>query len=101
MHFFVYIMANNRNGVLYVGVTNDLQRRAWEHRQGLIEGFTSKYNIKKLVYFEQYSDVKQAIAREKALKLWARKKKKWLIERRNPEWIDLVEAGYMFPRDAE
>ena len=101
MGFFAYIMANNRNGVLYVGVTNDLQRRVWEHRQGLIEGFTSRYNAKKLVYFEQYSDVKQAIAREKSLKLWARSKKKWLIERRNSEWVDLVETGYVFPHDAE
>ena len=74
----------------YVGVTNDLERRASEHKSGLIPGFTQKYNCKKLVYYESFSDIEQAIAREKQLKGWVRKKKDALIDSMNPEWKDLA-----------
>ena len=84
-------MANEGNDVLYVGVTNDLLRRVTEHREGLIEGFTQKYNVKKLVYFEKHSDIDQAIKREKILKKWARVKKERLIALKNAAWNDLAD----------
>ncbi len=87
--YYVYILANQFNDVFYVGVTNNLERRITEHQSGLIEGFTKKYRVHKLVYFESYHDVKAAIAREKQLKNWNREKKRFLIERMNPEWKDL------------
>jgi len=79
------------SGILYIGVTNNLQRRVFEHKQELVEGFSKKYKCKKLVYFEEYKDVKQAIAREKQLKNWNRKKKEWLIKRVNLDFKDLSE----------
>ncbi len=86
--YYVYIMASD-SGTLYTGVTNDLQRRISEHKQGLTEGFTKKYKCHKLVYYENYSDIKQAIAREKQLKNWNRNKKQELINIINPHWQDL------------
>jgi putative endonuclease len=84
-------MASERNGTLYIGMTNDLARRIWEHRQGLVDGFTKKYGIHTLVYFEQTEDVRAAITREKQLKKWNRKWKLRLIEETNPAWIDLYD----------
>ncbi len=86
--YSVYIMTNH-SGTLYVGVTNDLQRRVYEHRQKLIPGFTAKYNIVRLVYFEVTPDVRTAIEREKQIKGWLRAKKIALIESVNPNWDDL------------
>jgi putative endonuclease len=88
--YYVYIMAN-RSKTLYTGVTNDLERRVHEHKHHLIEGFTSKYHITKLVYHEETNDVTEAIAREKQIKGWVRKKKIALIESVNPGWRDLSE----------
>ena len=87
-HYFVYIMAS-RSGTLYVGVTNDLERRTHEHKHGLMEGFSKKYGCTKLVYFEETSDVYAALEREKAIKGWLRRKKECLIMTMNPGWIDL------------
>ena len=85
-------MASRRNGTLYVGVTSDLARRAYEHRNGLIEGFTSRYGCKMLVWYEGYDRMDEAIAREKQLKSGSRKKKLTLIESMNPSWTDLYET---------
>lgn len=87
--YFVYILASKRNGTLYIGVTNDLIRRAHEHKKGIIKGFTKNYKIDKLVYFEETDDVQVAIEREKQLKKWNRKWKLFLIEKDNPHWKDL------------
>ena len=92
-HYYVYIMTNNSR-TLYTGVTDDLVRRVYEHRNKLIEGFTRKYNITRLVYYEITSDVRAAIQREKQIKGWLRKKKIALIEAANPEWKDLSERWY-------
>lgn len=81
----------NKSKTLYTGVTNNLQRRVYEHKHKLIKGFTSKYNITKLVYYEEYNDINDAISREKQIKGWSRKKKIELIESVNPEWKDLSE----------
>jgi putative endonuclease len=89
--YYVYIMAN-RSRTLYTGVTNDLQRRVYQHKHKLIEGFTSKYNITHLVYYEATPDIRSAIAREKQIKGWLRARKVSLIESANPEWRDLSEA---------
>ena len=86
-----YIMASKRNGTLYLGVTSDLMRRAHEHREGLIEGFSRKYGCKTLVWFEQFMEMHLAIAREKTLKKWRRNWKLALIEKLNPQWRDLYE----------
>jgi len=91
--YYVYIMTNH-SGTLYVGVTNDLRRRVWEHKQKLIEGFTKRYNITRLIYYEETSDANAAIAREKQIKGWLRKKKVALIESVNPGWKDLSESWY-------
>ncbi|MCZ7602734.1 MAG: GIY-YIG nuclease family protein [Melioribacteraceae bacterium] len=88
--YYLYIMTN-KSRTLYTGVTNDLNRRVYEHKQKLIKGFTSKYNITKLVYYEEYNDINDAIRREKQIKGWSRKKKIELIESINPEWKDLSE----------
>jgi putative endonuclease len=88
-HYCVYIITNPRHTVLYIGVTGNLSRRIYEHKNKLVEGFTSKYNCTKLVYYEQTSDVRSAIEREKELKGWLRKKKEALIATINPEWKDL------------
>ena len=89
--YFVYIIANRRNGTLYTGVTNDLRRRVLEHKNGVVEGFTKKYETMKLVHFERYQDINRAITREKRLKRWHRKWKLELIETMNPCWQDLFE----------
>lgn len=85
----IYIMANKKNGTLYVGVTSNLIKRAYEHREGLIEGFTKKYSCKQLVYYEQHSTMYSALEREKQVKSGSRKKKLELIEKMNPNWKDL------------
>ena len=87
--YYVYILANWDDSVLYIGVTNDLRRRLYEHQHHLADGFTSKYNVHKLVYFEYANDVNSAIAREKQLKGWRRDKKNALISKANPTWTDL------------
>ena len=89
--YYVYIMTN-KSRTLYTGVTNNLMRRVYEHKNKLVPGFTSKYNIKKLVYFESTSDVNQAILKEKQIKGWLRAKKITLINSMNPEWKDLSEG---------
>jgi putative endonuclease len=88
---WVYILASERNGTLYTGVTTNLLRRVWEHRQGLIPGFTKTYNVKSLVWFETHGDVRQAITREKSIKRWRRIWKLALIVADNPQWRDLYE----------
>ena len=87
--YYVYILSNWDNSVLYIGVTNNLQRRLYEHQNHLADGFTAKYNVHKLVYFEYTNDVNSAIAREKQLKGWRRDKKNTLISKANPTWKDL------------
>ena len=87
--YYIYILTNKSNTTLYVGVTNDLVRRVFEHKSKLVEGFTKKYNLNKLVYFEQTTDVISALEREKQLKAGSRKKKIELIEIDNSEWLDL------------
>ncbi|HYM17759.1 MAG TPA: GIY-YIG nuclease family protein [Micropepsaceae bacterium] len=87
--YYVYILASRRNGTLYIGVTNDLIRRVWEHREEMIEGFTRKYGVKMLVHFESFEEIDSAIHREKRLKKWNRNWKLELIEERNPDWRDL------------
>ena len=87
--YFVYILSNWDDSVLYIGVTGNLERRLYEHRNGLVDGFTKKYNVHKLVYFENTNDVYSAISREKQLKKWNRSKKNNLISQLNPGWIDL------------
>ena len=88
---YVYIMANRRNGTLYIGVTSDLIRRVYEHKNCLIEGFTKKYSIHNLVYYEIFEDVNEAIICEKKLKTWERDWKIALIEKSNPGWEDLYK----------
>ena len=87
--YYVYILASQRNGTLYVGVTNDLIRRVQEHREGLVPGFTKRYRVKVLVYFEVHQEISEAIAREKRIKRWRRDWKLQLIEAKNPQWLDL------------
>ncbi len=88
-HYYVYIMTNKKNTVLYTGVTNDLKRRCYEHKEKLIDGFTKKYNITKLIYYEICRDIEGAILREKQIKGGSRAKKEKLINSINPEWRDL------------
>ncbi len=90
--YYVYIMASRKNGTLYIGVTNDLVRRAYEHKHDLVKGFTSKYGVRQLVYYEQTADILSAIKREKQIKKWNRKWKIELIEVENPEWRDLFDG---------
>ncbi|MBI2360465.1 MAG: GIY-YIG nuclease family protein [Deltaproteobacteria bacterium] len=85
----VYILASQRNGTLYIGVTSDLRKRMWEHRNNLVEGFTKRYRVHRLVYYEMHGDMVSAITREKQLKKWRRGWKLRLIERQNPQWGDL------------
>ena len=92
-YYCMYIMAS-RSRVLYVGVTNDIVRRVDEHRRGLIPGFTRKYHITRLVYFERFTDIRAAIAREKEIKGWVRARKIRLIEERNPTWEDLARQWF-------
>lgn len=88
-NYYVYILANRRNGTIYVGVTSRLKQRVWEHKEGVSQGFTKKYKIHLLVYYETYNDVRMAIAREKQLKNWKRLWKIELIEKENYCWRDL------------
>ena len=92
MQYYVYIMSNDHKNVIYIGVTNDLIRRVYEHKNHLDKGsFTSRYNVENLVYFEVTTDVKAAIEREKQIKGWNRKRKNKLVENKNPNWEDLYE----------
>ena len=90
-HSYVYILTNWNNRVMYVGVTSDLYKRLYEHKAQLADGFTKRYNVHKLVYYEQTEDVNAAIAREKQIKGWLRKRKDQLVESMNPAWEDLSE----------
>jgi len=92
MSYYVYIIASRRDGAIYIGVTNNLVRRVYEHRIKAVPGFTSKYNITQLVWFEVYDDPVSAITREKELKKWKRTWKIQLIQAENPEWKDLYES---------
>ena len=89
--YYVYILTNKSNEVLYIGVTNNLSRRVREHKNEEVEGFTKRYHLHKLVFFEEFSDINDAIACEKRLKRWTRAKKNALIESKNPNWKDLSE----------
>ena len=89
--YYVYIMASAKNGTLYVGVTSNLAQRVYEHKKHLVPGFTAKYDVDMLVYYERFEDVNQAIRHEKRLKEWKRNWKKDLIEKYNPNWRDLYE----------
>ena len=84
-------MSNERDGTLYMGVTNNLSRRVWEHREGVIDGFTKRYGLKRLVYYECYDDIRSALQREKTLKHWPRAWKLALIHEANPDWEDLYK----------
>ena len=88
----VYIMASKPNGTLYIGVTSNLKKRVWEHRENLIEGFTKRYGIHQLVYYELHEEMTEAIVREKRLKKWNRAWKIRLIQEKNPKWNDLYES---------
>ncbi len=89
MQYYVYLLTNKLNTVLYVGVTNDLERRLFEHRNELVDSFTKRYHVHKLVYYEATSDVRAAIEREKQIKSWSRAKKNALVNTMNPKWKDL------------
>lgn len=91
--YYVYMMTNH-SGTLYTGVTNDLERRVYEHKRKLVEGFTKRYNLTRLVYYEPTNNVEGAIRREKQIKGWLRRKKLALIQSMNPEWRDLSEGWY-------
>ena len=93
-NYFIYIVTNKNKTVLYIGVTNDLQRRVYEHEHGLISGFTKKYNCHYLVYYEHFQQIEDAIGREKVLKKWRREKKEKLINEFNPKWNFLNETIY-------
>jgi putative endonuclease len=95
--YYVYILASKRNGTLYIGVTNNLERRIAEHKSGIIKGFTQRYGVNIPVYYEWFTNIEEAIKREKQLKKWNRSWKLNLIEKRNPQWIDLSTVGYQFP----
>ena len=90
--FCVYLLASGKNGTLYCGVTSDLTKRVWEHKQGVVAGFTEKYSVKKLVWFEMHESAESAITREKQIKKWNRAWKIRMIEEANPEWADLSQT---------
>ncbi len=90
--FYVYILASKRNGTLYIGITSNLPKRIYEHKNEITGGFTGKYGVKTLVYYEVFDDFENAVNREKAMKAWQRKWKIELIENNNPAWRDLYEA---------
>lgn len=92
--YYVYILASKRKGTLYIGVTNDLERRVYEHKNNLVEGFTKRYGVHMLVYFEETNNILEAIQREKRLKKWNRAWKIELIESMNPKWKDLAEGWF-------
>jgi len=94
-NYFVYIMASRRNGTLYIGVTSDLAGRVWRHKNEVLRGFTTKYDIKTLVWYEQFDDITAAIQREKTMKKWPRKWKLNVIEKMNPEWRDFYEDLFL------
>ena len=100
--YYVYILASKKNGTLYLGVTNDIARRVYEHKNNLVDGFTKKYSVHCLVYFEVCEDVRVAIQREKNIKKWRRRWKIELIEKNNPDWRDLyfeVIDGFPLSRE--
>ena len=102
--FYVYILASKRNGTLYTGVTSNLIQRVWQHKHNMVKGFTKKYNVKILVYFEVHPNAESAIIREKQIKKWRRAWKLQLIEKKNPDWKDLYdtftnESGFPFSRE--
>ncbi len=88
----VYILTNQRNGTMYIGVTSDLIKRVWQHREGLVDGFTKQHQIKMLVWYEQHETMESAISREKAMKKWKRQWKLTTIEKNNPGWCDLWDT---------
>ncbi len=90
--YYIYFMTNFEETTLYVGVTNNLERRVYEHKNKLLKGFTSRYHLKKLVHYEIYNDIEQAIAREKQIKSWSRQRKNELIKSNNANWDDLSES---------
>jgi putative endonuclease len=90
--YYIYILANERNTVLYTGVTGDLTRRVYQHREKLVEGFTKRYHVTKLIYYEETQDAVAAIEREKQIKGWSRKRKVELVNSFNPDWDDLYEG---------
>jgi putative endonuclease len=91
MKYYVYILASKKNGTLYIGVTDNLIKRVYEHKNNLVKGFTQKYNVHNLVYYEEYENIYEAITREKRMKKWKREWKIDLIEKLNPEWKDLYD----------
>ena len=91
---YIYIMASQKNGTIYTGVTSDLQSRVWQHKNKTFKGFTAKYNVNMLVYYEEYGRIEDAIQREKQIKGWSRKKKTDLIEKDNYLWEDLSKEWY-------
>ena len=90
--FYVYILASQRRGTLYIGVTTDLTKRVYEHKNGLVDGFTKEYGVHRLVYYEVMRDAETALSREKQMKKWNRVWKLKLIEEQNPEWLDLYKS---------
>ncbi|HOZ45418.1 MAG TPA: GIY-YIG nuclease family protein [Candidatus Hydrogenedentes bacterium] len=92
--YYVYLLTNKNDRVMYVGVTNDIDRRIYEHKAKMVRGFTAKYNVNKLVYYEEFGDVRDAIAREKQIKKWRREKKNGLVVACNPEWKDLSDGWF-------
>lgn len=89
--YYVYILASRKNGTLYTGITSDLPKRIWEHKNNAVKGFTEKYHVHQLVYYERHDDPEEAILREKRIKKWERSWKIRLIEKSNPEWKDLYD----------
>lgn len=96
---WVYILASRKNGTLYIGVTTNLRRRIWEHREGVAEGFSKQYHVTTLVHIEEFSGIRPAISREKELKGWTRSRKLALIETTNPDWNDLAARWFERPLD--
>jgi putative endonuclease len=92
--YYIYLLANWNNKVLYVGITNNLMRRVYEHKSKLVKGFSEKYNLTKLVYFEETTDIYTALAREKEIKQWRREKKDQMVNITNPDWVDLSKDWY-------
>lgn len=92
--YYVYILASQKNGTLYIGMTNDLQKRVYEHKTGIVKGFTQKYGVGMLVYFEEFQQVQEAIQRENNMKKWKRAWKLRIIEEENPKWNDLAKDWY-------
>ncbi len=93
-YYYVYILTNWNNKVIYTGITNNLERRLFEHKNGIVDGFTKKYNVHKLVWFDYTTDVLSAIEKEKQIKGWTRAKKNALVEENNPTWRDLSDDWY-------